>query len=104
MTDDEENLHQDSSYNNYMMRSYDVVDPAWAKNFAIIERLGKYIIKQREEMASLLVTIQESIFDEEVVQASEECDSYFDTEFLSKQPITSEWSNNERKSKGTQAV
>lgn len=90
MTDDEKNLHQDSSYNNYMMRSYDVVDPAWAKNFAIIERLGKYIIKQREEMASLLVTIQESIFDEEVVQASEECDSYFDTEFLSKQPITSE--------------
>ena len=90
MTDDEKNLHQDSSYNNYMMRSYDVVDPAWAKIFAIIERLGKYIIKQREEMASLLVTIQESIFDEEVVQASEECDSYFDTEFLSKQPITSE--------------
>lgn len=90
MTDDEKNLHQDSSYNNYMMRSYDVVDPAWAKNFAIIERFGKYIIKQREEMASLLVTIQESIFDEEVVQASEECDSYFDTEFLSKQPITSE--------------
>lgn len=90
MTDDEKNLHQDSSYNNYMMRSYDVVDPAWAKNFAMIERLGKYIIKQREEMASLLVTIQESIFDEEVVQASEECDSYFDTEFLSKQPITSE--------------
>ena len=90
MTDDEKNLHQDSSYNNYMMRSYDVVDLAWAKNFAIIERLGKYIIKQREEMASLLVTIQESIFDEEVVQASEECDSYFDTEFLSKQPITSE--------------
>ena len=90
MTDDEKNLHEDSSYNNYMMRSYDVVDPAWAKNFAIIERLGKYIIKQREEMASLLVTIQESIFDEEVVQASEECDSYFDTEFLSKQPITSE--------------
>ena len=82
-----------------MMRSYDVVDPAWAKNFAIIERLGKYIIKQREEMASLLVTIQESIFDEEVVQASEECDSYFDTEFLSKQPITSEWSNTERKEK-----
>lgn len=99
MTDDEKNLHQDSSYNNYMMRSYDVVDPAWAKNFAIIERLGKYIIKQREEMASLLVTIQESIFDEEVVQASEECDSYFDTEFLSKQPITSEWSNTERKEK-----
>ena len=90
MTDDEKNLHQDSSYNNYMMRSYDVVGPAQAKNFAIIERLGKYIIKQREEMASLLVTIQESIFDEEVVQASEECDSYFDTEFLSKQPITSE--------------
>ena len=99
MTDDEKNLHQDSSYNNYMMRSYDVVDPAWAKNFAMIERLGKYIIKQREEMASLLVTIQESIFDEEVVQASEECDSYFDTEFLSKQPITSEWSNTERKEK-----
>ena len=99
MTDDEKNLHQDSSYNNYMMRSYDVVGPAWAKNFAIIERLGKYIIKQREEMASLLVTIQESIFDEEVVQASEECDSYFDTEFLSKQPITSEWSNTERKEK-----
>ena len=67
MTDDEENLHQDSSYDNYMMRSYDVVDPVWSKKFAIIERLGKYIIEQREEMASILVTIQEPIFDEEVV-------------------------------------
>ena len=84
MTEDEKNLHQDNCYGNYVMKSSDAVDPAWAKNLVRKERLGKYITKQREEMAGISAAIQEPVVDEEVVRANEECDSYFDSEVLPK--------------------
>ena len=33
VNDDEKNLHQDNCYGRYMVKYFDVVDPAWAKDF-----------------------------------------------------------------------
>ena len=48
------------------------------------ERLAKYITRQKQEMASMSATIQEPVFDEEVIPANEECNSQFCTEFFLK--------------------
>ena len=46
-------------------------------------------------MASMSPTIQEPVFDEEVIPANGELNSHFDTKLLSKQPSTSESFDNE---------
>ena len=72
MTNGEKNLYQDHCYSNYVMKSSDAVDPAWAKIFVREERFAKYIPKQSEEMATMSATIQETVFDEEFIPANEE--------------------------------
>lgn len=54
------------------------------KKIARKERLAKYITRQKQEMASMSATIQEPVFDEEVIPANEECNSQFYTEFFLK--------------------
>lgn len=54
------------------------------KKIARKERLAKYIIRQKQEMATMSATIQEPVFDEEVTPANEECKSHFYTEFFLK--------------------
>ena len=78
--DDEENLHQDNCFGNWVIKSFGAVD------FVRSERLAKHINKLRKEMATMSATIQEPVFDEEF---TEECDSHFNTEFFPKQPSTS---------------
>ena len=93
ITNDEKHLHQDNCNRNYVMKSSDAVDPAWAKLFVRKERVVKYITQQREEI--MLVTIQEPVLDKEVIPANEECDRHFDTKFLLKKRSTSELFENE---------
>ena len=77
------------------MQFSDAVDPVSAKKIARKGRREKCIIKQREEMASISATIQEPIFDEEVIPANEGCVSHFGNECLQKQLSTSESFDNE---------
>ena len=47
-------------------------------------------------MTSMSATIQEAVFDYEVlpvIPANEECEDHFDTESLPKQPVISHWNS-----------
>lgn len=72
------------------MKYSDAVDPSWAKTFVRKERVVKHITNQREDMASISVTIQKVVSNEEVISAYEEWNSHFDTKILLKQWSTSE--------------
>lgn len=70
LTDDQKNLYQDICYGNNLIKSSDAVFPAQTKSFSRKGRLVKYIARQKEEMAGMLETIQEPVFDDKIIPAN----------------------------------